>query len=209
MPEHDSARATSLPPIADPGPVGLAGLALTIFILGGNSAHFIPDLIWVGVAILYGGLTQFLAGIWEFRRGNTFAATVFSSYGAFFLGLAGFGLIIVVGRVPFDSSSGALGWLLFALFVFNTYIVVASTRTNMAVFAVFLGLEIAEIVDAIGFWSGNAQGQGWLLIGGWVGIVTAAVAWYASSAGVINSLLARPLVWVGSPLWNPSTASQR
>ena len=68
---------------ADPAPLGLAAFALTTFILSGHNATFIPDLIWVGLALFYGGLTQLLAGMWEFRTGNTFGATAFTSYGAF------------------------------------------------------------------------------------------------------------------------------
>lgn len=84
---------------------------------------------------------------------------------------------------------------------------IASTRVNMAVFGVFLTLEITEIVLAFGFWSGNGAGQGLVAIGGWLGIITAAVAWYASGAGVINSLLPRPRAWVGEPLWKAAGVS--
>jgi len=66
---------------ADPAPLGLAAFALTTFILSGHNATFIPDLIWVGLAVFYGGLTQLLAGMWEFRNQNVFGATAFSTYG--------------------------------------------------------------------------------------------------------------------------------
>lgn len=206
MPEHDTVRpAAPAVSIADPAPLGLAAFALTTFILSGHNANFIPDLAWVGLALFYGGLAQFAAGMWEFRRGNTFASTAFSTYGGFWLSLAFFVLLILAGKVPAAVSvPNALGWFLFAFFVFNTYMLIASTRVNGAVFGVFLTLEITEIVDAIGFWSGNAPGQGWLLYGGWIGIITAVVAWYASGATILNSLLPRPMAWVGGPLWNPS-----
>ncbi|MBV8478732.1 MAG: acetate uptake transporter, partial [Actinobacteria bacterium] len=64
-------------PAADPAPLGLAGFALTTFLLSGHNASFIPDLIWVGPAIFYGGLAQFMAGMWEFRNRNVFGATAF------------------------------------------------------------------------------------------------------------------------------------
>ena len=68
-------------PVADPAPLGLAAFALTTFLLSGHNASFIPDLIWVGPAIFYGGLAQFAAGMWEFRNRNVFGATAFSTYG--------------------------------------------------------------------------------------------------------------------------------
>src|SRR4051794_34658755 len=77
-------------PVADPAPLGLAGFALTTFLLSGHNASFIPDLIWVGPALFYGGLAQFCAGMWEFRNRNVFGATAFSTYGGV-LARRGFG----------------------------------------------------------------------------------------------------------------------
>src|ERR671935_536543 len=74
-------------PAADPAPLGLAAFALTTFILSGHNATFIPDLIWVGAALFYGGLIQLLAGMWGFRNRNVFGATAFSTYGGFLLAL--------------------------------------------------------------------------------------------------------------------------
>jgi succinate-acetate transporter protein len=198
-------------PAADPAPLGLAGFALTTFLLSGHNATWIPDLIWVGPAIFYGGLAQFAAGMWEFRNRNVFGATAFSTYGAFWMGL---GLFIILGV---DTSrwlagytggdlTNALAWFLFAFAVFNTYMLIASLRVNTAVFLVFLTLEITEILLVIGFFTashnvGNATYNNWVLhAGGWAGIVTAAVAWYTSAAGVMNGVAGRGVVPVGRPL---------
>ena len=70
-------------PAADPAPLGLAAFALTTFILSGHNASFIPDVVWLGLALFYGGLVQLLAGMWEFRNRNVFGATAFSTYGGF------------------------------------------------------------------------------------------------------------------------------
>src|SRR3954447_4060884 len=83
-------------PVADPAPLGLAGFALTTFLLSGVNASWIPDLMWVAPAIFYGGLAQFTAGMWEFRNRNVFGATAFSTYGAFWMGL---GIIVVLADV--------------------------------------------------------------------------------------------------------------
>jgi succinate-acetate transporter protein len=197
-------------PAADPAPLGLAGFALTTFLLSGHNASFIPDLIWVGPAIFYGGLAQFCAGMWEFRNRNVFGATAFSTYGGFWMGL---GLFIILGV---DTSrwlagytggdlTNALAWFLFAFAVFNTYMLIGSMRVNVAVFMVFLTLEITEILLVIGFFNISHGGtEWWLHAGGWAGIVTAGVAWYTSAAGVWNGVAGRTLLPVGGPLVSES-----
>lgn len=194
--------------IADPAPLGLAGFALTTFMLSGHNVGFIPDLIWVGLAFFYGGVAQFAAGMWEFRRGNTFASTAFSTYGGFWLSLATFVLLILLGRIPSAINvTGALGWFLFAFFIFNTYMLIASLRGSKAVTAVFLTLGVTEIVLAIGNWSGQAAGNGWILLGGWLGILTAIVAWYTSFAGVVNAMASRVVLPVGTPFMGAPIAA--
>ncbi len=200
-------------PAADPAPLGLAGFALTTFLLSGHNASFIPDLIWVGPAIFYGGLAQFCAGMWEFRNRNVFGATAFSTYGGFWMGL---GLFIILGVDTSKWLAGytggdltnALAWFLFAFAIFNTYMLIGSMRVNAAVFGVFLTLEITEILLVIGFFNISHGGtEWWLHAGGWAGIVTAGVAWYTSAAGVWNGVAGRTLLPVGAPLVSQSRAA--
>jgi hypothetical protein len=200
-------------PVADPAPLGLAGFALTTFLLSGHNASWIPDLIWVGPAIFYGGLAQFAAGMWEFRNRNVFGATAFSTYGGFWMGLGLF-VILANGNSHWLSSytggdlTNALAWFLFAFAVFNTYMMIASLRVNTAVFLVFLTLEITEILLVIGFFRVSHDPTAlWILhAGGWAGIVTAGVAWYTSAAGVMNGVAGRVMVPVGRPLVPESRA---
>jgi uncharacterized protein len=85
-----------------------------------------------------------------------------------------------------------------------------SLRVNLAVFGVFLTLEITEILLAIGFFRVAHGMSPWFLhAGGWAGIVTAAVAWYASAAGVINGMSPSPVLPVGQPLWGRLQMSRR
>ena len=192
-------------PVADPAPLGLAGFALTTFLLSGHNASFIPDLIWVGPALFYGGMAQLLAGMWEFRNRNVFGATAFSTYGGFWMGL---GIFVVLaettkflGGFAGGDLTNALAWFLFAFAIFNTYMLLGSMRVNMAVFLVFLTLEITEILLVIGFFNLSHGGTAWWLhAGGWAGIVTAAVAWYASAAGVMNGQAGRKVLPVGTAL---------
>jgi len=195
-------------PAADPAPLGLAAFALTTFVLSGHNATFIPDLIWVGLALFYGGLVQLLAGQWEVRNRNVFGATAFSTYGGFWMSLGIFVVLAEVSKTFSGALEGAnlpnaLAWFLLAFLIFNSYMVLWSTQVSVAVFLVFLTLEATELFLVIGNFSagnGNAN-NGWIHLGGWVGIATAAVAWYTSAAGVINGMKAPQVVLpVGAPL---------
>ncbi len=81
-------------------PLGLADFGLTTSVLSAHNAGWAPNIVWIGLALCYGGLAQFMAGMWEFRQGNTFGATAFSSYGAFWFSLAAFVLLDLFGMVP-------------------------------------------------------------------------------------------------------------
>jgi succinate-acetate transporter protein len=192
-------------PVADPAPLGLAAFALTTFMLSGSNATFIPGGIWVGLAIFYGGLIQLLAGMWEFRNRNVFGATAFSTYGGFWLSLGIFEVLRSTSSNFTDLTSNvdnALAWFLIAFAIFNTYMLLWSSRLNVATFAVFLTLEITEILLAIGFFMiAHGQSERMLHVGGWMGIFTAFVAWYASAAGVVNGMSPKAVVPVGKALW--------
>jgi uncharacterized protein len=114
--------------------------------------------------------------------------------------------VLLTGKTPLANS---LAWFLFAFAVFNTYMLLWSTRVNGAVFAVFLTLEVTEILLAIGFWVAAHRGLaapsganvGWIKAGGWAGIVTAATAWYASAGLVLRGMAGREVLPLGRPLW--------
>jgi succinate-acetate transporter protein len=191
-------------PVADPAPLGLGAFALTTFLLSGHNAGFIPDIAWLGVALFYGGTIQLLAGMWEFRNRNVFGATAFSTYGGFWLGLGSFVILAELTKLgdAIDNVDNALAWFLIAFAIFNTYMLLWSMRVNYAVFGVFLTLEVTEILLAIGFFNLAHGGSDTILkAGGWAGIVTAAVAWYASAAGVVNGMSPSRVVPVGHPFW--------
>jgi succinate-acetate transporter protein len=202
-------------PVADPAPLGLAAFALTTFLISGHAATFIPDGIWIGPALFYGGLVQLLAGMWEFRNRNVFGATAFSTYGGFWLSLGGLTTLVLTssgfaGVFQGPDLNNSLAWFLIAFAIFNTYMMMWSTRVSLAVFGVFLALEAAEILLAIGYFRiahGNSTYM--LHVGGWAGIVTAAVAWYASAAGVVNGMAPRPVMPVGPPLFGRMPAIER
>ncbi len=193
------------PPVADPAALGLAGFALTTFVLSAHNAGWAPDLIWVGCAFFYGGVAQFLAGMWEFRNRNTFGAAAFGSYGAFWMSLAFFIMLDLFGKIPASDVQTDLGWFLLAFAIFNTYMMIWSAFTSMAVFLVFVVLEATEIILFIGFFAGTA----WIVkVGGYVGVADAIIAWYASAATVGNSVAKRVVAPVGGPLVRPAEAAR-
>jgi hypothetical protein len=195
--------APAVSAIADPAPLGLAAFALTTFLLSAKNAAWTDGTdAWLGYAFAYGGLAQLLAGMWEFRNRNVFGATAFSTYGGFWIGL---GLYIRLVEPTAVKTGGAnaeslvqndLGWILLAFAIFNTYMLLMSTQVNKAVFAVFLTLEATEIVLFIGNFS---HSTGTVKLGGWIGVLTALVAWYTSAAGVANGTPGRISLPVGSP----------
>ena len=195
--------------VADPAPLGLGAFALTTFILSAHNAlggTVAPLLAFFGFAIFYGGLAQFMAGMYEFKNRNAFGATAFTTYGAFWMGLATFVTLVLMGKVKGDEITLSLGWILLAFAVFNTYMLFWSTRLNTAVFLVFLTLEVTEILLFIGNFKGEVAGTGLVALGGWIGILTALVAWYTSAAALVNGMAGRSILPVGGPLWTGLSA---
>src|SRR6059058_1764906 len=187
-------RVTFVPsPIADPGPLGLAAFALTTFVLSMFNADLVAkggEPIVFGLAFAYGGLAQVLAGMWEFRTGNTFGAVAFTSFGAFWLSYWAF-VQFYAKTIPAADAGHAVGLYLIAWGIFTTYMFVASLRTTAAIALVFLLLAATFIVLGIGNAGAHANV---IKIGGWLGLATAVAAWYASFAGVINHTFGRAVL---------------
>ncbi|HEY3906670.1 MAG TPA: acetate uptake transporter [Streptosporangiaceae bacterium] len=214
MSTQTEAAAPLAPAIADPAPLGLAAFALTTFLLSAINAGLAKNSTggdWWGYAIGYGGLVQLLAGMWEFRNKNVFGATAFSSYGGFWIGV-GLWLHFVAptAKDPLQLNRD-LGWILLAFAIFNLYMLIISTQLNMAVFLVFLTLELTEIFLFLGNFTTKVAAlppdptsSTLIVIGGIIGIITAACAWYTSAAGVINGLKGGVVFPVGKPLMNLS-----
>ncbi len=187
------------PTIADPAPLGLGAFALTTFLLSVVNAGWAGSSTgnaWLGYAFAYGGLCQLLAGMWEFKNKNVFGATAFSTYGGFWIGL-GLWARLVAPHATSHQSSYDLGWILLAFAIFNTYMMILSLQVNIAVFAVFLTLELTEIFLFIGNFSTSDTV---VKIGGYIGIITALAAWYASAANVANGIGGKIRLPVGTPL---------
>jgi succinate-acetate transporter protein len=180
--------------LADPAPLGLAAFALTTFFLSFVNAGLVPDTVEpvvFGLALAYGGGAQLLAGMWEFAKGNTFGATAFSSYGAFWLSFWWLTAHLADYKIPASDVGKGVGLYLIAWGIFTAYMTVAATRVSGAVLAVFVLLTLTFLVLGIGDLTTT---DGITKLGGWIGILTALAAWYASFAGVTAFTFKRPLV---------------
>ena len=179
---------------SDPAPLGLAGFALTTFVLSmmnANLVNFSKGLpVVLGLALAYGGIAQLLAGMWEFRTGNTFGAVAFSSFGAFWISFFVLVQFDLTKIAPGEVNS-ALGLYLWSWAIFTAYMTIASLRTTAAIATVFLLLTLTFVALGAGNSGGN---QNIIHIGGYLGIATAVVAWYTSFAAVTNSTWKRTVL---------------
>ncbi len=166
---------------------------MTTFVLSMFNADLVSrsgEAVVLGLALAYGGLAQLLAGMWEFRTGNTFGAVAFSSYGAFWISFWAF-VQFYAASIPAADAGHAVGLYLIAWGIFTAYMFIASLRTTAAIAAVFILLTVTFFLLGIG----NAHGSDSLVkAGGWVGLATAIVAWYASFAVVTNSTFGKTVL---------------
>jgi len=182
-------RSETAAAVANPAPLGLSAFALTTFVLSASNAGlFKGGTIVLGLAFFYGGLGQIIAGVQELRSGNTFGGTAFTSYGGFWLAFA---VIITPGSGVVASFGGdaaalhtALGYFLLGWAIFTTWMFLCTLRTNLALMGVFLFLALTFFALSIGELGG---GSNWGMIGGWLGLITAVLAWYTAMAGVLAS----------------------
>jgi uncharacterized protein len=184
------ASEPSVTVIADPAPLGLAGFGVTTLALSFANAGIIKEAgglsIILGLAIFYGGIAQFAAGLWEFRRGNTFGATAFSSYGAFWLSFWWLNTHAIAGAGP--DIHQALGLYLLSWALVSAILSIAALKTNTATLAVLVALTLTFIFLGIGALQNDATGLSSLTkVGGYLGIVTALLALYTAAAVVINA----------------------
>lgn len=191
---------------ADPAPLGLAGFAFTTFLLSfansgiwGNAvtnpqsagAYMVAFVVALG--FFYGGLAQFIAGLFEMRKGNTFGFTAFCSYGAFWLFIAFFYIFLGLGILPGDFNQlnagqfgQALGVALILWGIFTLYMWIPAMHLNLMLNLTFLLLWITFFLLGAGNYMAN---DALISLGGFVGIATAVVAAYGSFAIVTNKTL--------------------
>ena len=204
--------------IADPAPLGLAAFALTTFLLSARNAGWMGQTTgsaWLPFALAYGGLAQLLAAMWEFRNKNVVGATGFGTFGAFWIGL-GFYILLVVNpavaaaKTPLTllatvtTINHDIGWILLGFGIFTTYATILILQTNTALFITFFLLWVTLIVLCIGNFNAGAAlplaPTTTIKIGGYLGVITALVAWYTSAAGMAAGMGGKLRLPVGPAL---------
>jgi hypothetical protein len=176
------------------------GFGLTTFVLSmmnANLVSFDKNLpVVLGLAIAYGGLAQFLAGMWEFRTGNTFGAVAFTSYGAFWISF----YFLVQVQLPELAKGGdagnAIGLYLWAWGIFTGVMFLCSFRGPKAVSVVLLLLCATFVFLGIG---NSGASSNVIHIGGYVGLATAAAAVYTAAALILESTYGRVVLPFGAP----------
>ncbi|KAK4922910.1 Meiotically up-regulated protein 86 protein [Elasticomyces elasticus] len=197
--------------LANPAPLGLCGFALTTFILGCINMQVRgvtePNIV-VGPALAYGGLVQLCAGMWEMAVGNTFGATVLSSYGGFWMSLAitfipgGFNIMGALEKADNGEPTmfyNSFALYLFGWFIFTTILLLCTLKSTVAFFLLFFTLDMAFLFLALGYQNFTAAGPNVSLIktGGAFGLAAAFLAWYNALAGIAdtsNSFFILPVI---------------
>ena len=183
--------------VANPGPLGLAGFGLTTCVLSAINAGLLPHEavpVVVPLAFAYGGIAQIIAGILEFRNGNTFGTVAFTSYGLFWWWFAFLQWTVGAGWLKAPSASGvAVVLLMWGVFTFLMWIV--TFRTSKAVFSIFLLLWITFFLLAAGDF-----GYGTGRIGGYFGLVTGVDALLVAFIEVLNATAGRTVIGMGEPI---------
>ena len=180
--------------LANPAPLGLMGFGMTTVLLNLHNAGLFPmDGIILAMGIFYGGIAQIFAGLLEYKKGNTFGLTAFTSYGAFWLTLVAILLMPKMGLTdaPNGHFLGAyLGlWGVFTLFMFFGTL----TGPRMLQF-VFLSLTVLFALLAIGHLTDN---ESIVVVAGWIGIVCGASAIYLAMGEVLNEQFGRTVLPIG------------
>jgi succinate-acetate transporter protein len=178
--------------LANPAPLGLSAFALTTFVLSAvNAGLFTGVQIVLGLALFYGGLTQFCAGMWEFKTGNTFGATAFSSYGSFWIALGFASLPLFGGQSLVDLISPdkivrdeAVGVFLLGWTIFTGMMLLVTFKVSGAHILLFLSLFLTFMFLTIGHLNAMPDMTKY---GGWLGLATAIIAWYIALAQVLSA----------------------
>jgi succinate-acetate transporter protein len=179
---------------ANPAPLGLMGFGMTTVLLNIHNAGFYPmNAMILSMGFFYGGLAQVIAGIMEWKKGNTFGTTAFTSYGLFWLTLVGLVLLPKAGDnfVGFATASFPFAAYLFMWGVFTLYMFIGTLKATRALQVVFLSLTILFFLLAAGNYMGS---EGILKIAGYEGIFTGLSAIYAAMGQVLNEMYGKKMI---------------
>lgn len=196
---HNGAGPPAAAPASEWGnsaPLALAAFGVTTFMLSMINADLVSSAVQpvvFGVALMFGGLTQLIAGLIQLRVGKTFSGVLFSGFGAFWLCLFAIAEFFI-SEIPAAEHGHALGLFLYAFGIFAIIMTVASFRTNVVVVAALTLLVPTFFILAAGEYGAH---ETLVQIGGYLGIVVAAMALYLSCAETCEASYGREVL----PIW--------
>lgn len=186
-----SASTTIADTSANPAPLGLCAFGVTTILLNFHNAGFYPlDAMILAMGVFYGGSAQVLAGIMEWRKGNTFGTTAFTSYGLFWLSLAG---ILMIPALGLGTAPGPVAMAAYLAIwgVFTGILFIGTLKLSRGLQVVFATLTVLFVLLAIA--NGTANGA-LLRFAGWEGIVCGASAVYVGLGQLLNEVYGRTVV---------------
>lgn len=191
--EHDTTMAVR-DTTANPAPLGLLGFGLTTILLNLHNAGFFPlDSMIMGMGVFVGGVAQVIAGMQEWKKGDTFGATAFTAYGLFWIALVSTWVLPAMG-LSRASTPAEMGWFLLLWGLFTTGMFVGTLRLNRALQVVFATLAALFFLLAIRDFSGSAVIG---VLAGWTGIVCGLSAFYTAIAQILNEIYGRTVMPIG------------
>lgn len=184
---------------ANPAGLGLVGFGLTTVMLSLVNAGVLPkggEQVVLPLAFAYGGLIQILAGLLEYKNGNTFGMVAFLSYGAFWWWFAFLVLLGGHGLLDLTQAGSTIAVTLLGWGLFTLYMWIATFKLNKALWWIFLTLWITFLLLGLG---GLLAMNGLTLAGGWLGLICGLLAMYTSFAVVMNETFNKTVIPVGAP----------
>jgi len=179
---------------ANPAPLGLLGFALTTILLNLHNAGFFPmNSMILSMGLFYGGVAQIIAGVMEWKKGNTFGATAFSSYGLFWLSLVSLIILPKLGLAEAPTPT-AMGWYLLVWGILTAGFFIGTLRLTHALQFVFGTLTSLFVLLALGDFTGSTVIT---TVAGYEGIICGAAAFYVAIAQVLNEVYGKTVL----PLW--------
>lgn len=178
--------------LANPAPVGLAGFGMTTLLLNIHNAGIFPlDAMILGMGLFVGGIAQLIAGIMEFKKGNTFGMAAFTLYGSFWLSL----VFIIFAKGIFPVSGTSMGFYLLIWGIFTMFMTIGAFKANKTLRFIFVTLTVLFFLLAISDFAGSAAIKH---IAGWEGIVCGASALYLSVAETVNESYGKTILPIGA-----------
>lgn len=184
--------------LANPAPLGLIGFGMTTVLLNIHNAGFFPEVgsMILGMGIFFGGIAQMIAGVLEFKKGNTFGMTAFTSYGAFWLTLVALFTLPKMGLCEAPPAAFT-GCYLFMWGIFTAFMFIGTLKANRVLQFIFSSLVVLFFLLAVEHWVAEHAAHIIGRVAGYVGLLCGSAAIYLAMAEVINECHGKTVLPIG------------